>query len=256
MMKQLFFLLLVCSTVVHAYAYSDYDVDGVDDRVDQCLNTPFDVLVDETGCDIQKSYVGVLDLSVGTLYTQDSQNKSINNLLFSTQYTYKKWDISLSTYKELASAFPDRPNALYTTITYNSIVDDKTQVSMSAGTKQLKNQDDYYVGLNVNYQVTPKQDFSAYYSYTAAQDSPMQSYDTFHTFPVGTGRYVSQRWYSKLSYNYIGASSSQTEAYQALNWENIWMLTTQTYLTGTYSYGLSQKSTKHTLSLQIGIRFD
>jgi len=46
-------MLLLSSTIL---AYIDQDVDGVDDNYDLCLNTPFDVIVDERGCPYDKNF--------------------------------------------------------------------------------------------------------------------------------------------------------------------------------------------------------
>ena len=48
-------VLLLSSVLV---AYKDQDIDGVDDSRDLCLNTPFDVIVDERGCPYGKIFLG------------------------------------------------------------------------------------------------------------------------------------------------------------------------------------------------------
>ena len=254
MLGRIHILLLVLT--LWTQAYSDYDVDGVDDRIDQCLNTPFDVLVDEQGCDIEKQRDGLWSFALGTLYTEDKEGASASNVLFALEYQYKAWSVSLSSFKEIHSAFPNRPNALYATVGYTKILNDNTTAIFSLGTKQLTMQDDYYMGIDSTYSLSEKQNLHFFYNYTIAKNTQKRKFDNFHTFSLGTGRYVTQRWYALLSYDYANSLYGDSEAYQVLTLNNTWMLTTDIYLMGTYSYGLNHKSNKHTVILQLGFSFE
>ena len=247
------FLLIL---TVWTQAYTDYDVDGVDDSIDQCLNTPFDVLVDAQGCDSEKQAHGLWTFALGTLYTEDREGESISNVLFALDYQYKAWDFSLSSFKEINSAFPDRPNALYTTLGYTKVFTDKSTATFSIGTKQLTMQDDYYIGIDSTYSVSEKQNLHLYYNYTIAQDSTMQKFDNFHTVSLGTGRYMSERWYATLSYDYASSPYGDSTTYQALTLDNTWMITSKIYVVGTYSYGLNDDTNQHTISLQLGFSLE
>lgn len=46
-------LYMMLFSVLFLYGYVDSDLDGVDDSVDKCPNTPFSDLVDESGCTIK-----------------------------------------------------------------------------------------------------------------------------------------------------------------------------------------------------------
>jgi len=46
-------LLLLILIVFNLYGYTDTDLDGVDDSIDKCPNTPFTDLVDKNGCSIK-----------------------------------------------------------------------------------------------------------------------------------------------------------------------------------------------------------
>jgi hypothetical protein len=48
-------LILITAVSLSLLAYSDYDMDGVDDAVDKCPNTPFNELVDIRGVHRKKS---------------------------------------------------------------------------------------------------------------------------------------------------------------------------------------------------------
>jgi len=51
-MKKVLFLLMILSFPLMA-KFIDNDLDGVDDRRDKCLNTPFNALVDKDGCPVK-----------------------------------------------------------------------------------------------------------------------------------------------------------------------------------------------------------
>ena len=46
-------LLTILLSVFFLYGYVDSDLDGVDDSVDKCPNTPFSDLVNEHGCSVK-----------------------------------------------------------------------------------------------------------------------------------------------------------------------------------------------------------
>ena len=241
---------------VWAYAYTDYDVDGVDDSIDQCLNTPFDVLVDENGCDSEKKIQDLWTFTLGTLYAKGEEDGSITNLLFALDYQYEAWNFSLSSFKEMNSAFPNRPNALYATLGYTKIFNDNSIATFSMGSKQLTKQDDYYVGIDTTYRLTDKQNLHFYYNYTIAKDGKNRKFENFQTFSLGTGRYIMDRWYALLSYDYASSPYGDGSHYQALTLDNTWMLTNNLSLIGTYSYGLNHETAPHTISLQLGLSFE
>ena len=75
--------LLFSSTL---FAYQDYDIDGVEDSLDLCPNTPFDVLVNKNGCpnDGEKTklgkYLGRLTFKIGSDMSIDETYKDANSL--------------------------------------------------------------------------------------------------------------------------------------------------------------------------------
>jgi len=93
MILTLFFL----STL--AISYQDLDIDGVDDTIDMCKDTPFDELVDENGCSkTQKPShnYGHLTVKIGTDIFTDKDYENDSSLTLYANYRYKNWDISLS----------------------------------------------------------------------------------------------------------------------------------------------------------------
>ena len=238
------------------YAYSDYDVDGVEDSIDECPNTPFDILVDERGCEEGAIYKGALTILAGTISAIDTQSDTLTNAQLFVNYRYHDWDVSLSTFSQLQNIIDEVPNTFYITSGYRYAVTDALQMKVALGTKQSSLQDDYYMTLNSDYSISLNQNVFLFYSYTIAQDSATESYDNFHTFSVGTGRTLTDYWYSAISYDFSGASLAVTEDYQALSWSNTFALSFKYYFLTNYSYGLSSGASDHTISIQFGVKFE
>jgi len=102
MKREILSLIVVSSFVL---PYYDLDIDGVDDSVDLCLNTPFDEVVDKDGCsksqNLEKSNSRVEDESrilfrVSIDSGVDKEYKREEFLNFYLGYSKKSWDMSIS----------------------------------------------------------------------------------------------------------------------------------------------------------------
>lgn len=251
-----FSLFLFFAITIASYGYSDYDVDGVEDSVDACPNTPFDVLVDERGCEEGKAYRGALTLLGGTITGIDTDTDNLTSLLLFVNYRYYDWDISFSTFNEIQNTVSDVPDTFYIATGYRFQLSDSLESKISIGTKQSSLQDDYYVMGNLDYTISSEQNIYLFYSYTFAQDSDTEVYDNFHTYSIGTGRVLTEYWYSALSYDFSGSNLSYIDDYQAISWSNTFLLSSQYYFLTTYSYGLSDAASDHTVSIQFGVKFE
>ena len=240
----------------YGYTYSDYDVDGVEDSIDICPNTPFDVLVDERGCEEGKNYYGALTLLSGTISAIDSETENLTNALLFINYRYHAWDISFSTFNDIQNTISNVPNTLYVTSGYRFEPSNKLRAKISLGTKQSTLQNDYYLASSFDYTLNKQQNLFLYYSYTVAENSEDENYNNFHTLSFGTGRSLTQYWYSALSYDFSGASLANAEDYQTLSWANTFAFSTKYYFLTNYSYGLSTGASDHTISLQFGVKFE
>ena len=257
MLFRLFVIFLFStSSWCYAYGYSDYDVDGVEDSIDECPNTPFDILVDERGCEEGTKYKGALTLLSGTISAIDSQSDNLTNAQIFLKYRYHDWDLSFSTFSQLQNIVDNVPNTFYITTGYRYTVSNELQTKVSVGTKQSSLQNDYYITLNMDYSISLNQNLFLFYSYTIAQDSDTDSYDNFHTFSLGTGRTLTDYWYSAISYDFSGASLATVEDYQALSWSNTFALSSKYYFLTNYSYGLSSGASDHTINIQFGVKFE
>jgi len=100
MKKNLFFLLLLN----YLYSYEDFDIDGVDDSIDRCLNTPFDEIVDEMGCsksqkpekakDRDSFKDTIFKITLDSATDKDYNTERFLNLYLG--YSKNSWDMSIS----------------------------------------------------------------------------------------------------------------------------------------------------------------
>jgi len=248
-----------------ATSYVDADLDGVDDSIDLCPNTPFDVLVDEHGCNMEKKIPGKLTLQLGINKNSDSLSDSDTLLNLYLSYRYDMWEFSVSSASYNTtnlSTVIDAEDDLYLTLGYHWEQSAFSTI-FSIGTKFafLKDDDenrenDYYVSLNTNYKLNEQINLFAYYSYTISSDTAQIDYQNFHTLTIGSGYHIYSPWYTSLSYNYVSSYYKNGSAYHTLSWFNAYMVTQDVYVSLNYAYGLNEEAYDHTVTFSIGAFFE
>jgi|GEM_PF-1356100 len=137
-------ILIIASNSI--FAYQDSDIDGVDDSIDLCLNTPFDELVDINGCSKSqkpqknRKYYGHLTLKVGVDFYKDSDYEDDESINLYANYRYKNWDISVSNSHSISTDNSYNENDSYSNSDIylsigNSFNIKKSRVKLSIGTK-------------------------------------------------------------------------------------------------------------------------
>jgi len=248
-------------------AYVDNDLDGVDDSVDLCPNTPFEILVDEKGCNIAKkrSFVnGSWTLQAGVSRNIDTLYDDTSLLNLYLDYKTGSWDIAISSNNTNTgrSGIVDLEDDLFVTVGY-SFRYDKIDLRLFGGTKfafmqeeRNSRDNDYYGGFNVDYTVNNTYDIFAYYSYTLSSDSPNIDYTNFHSLSLGAGHYIRDNLYGALSYNYIGSYYEGGKDYRSLSLYAIYLFGERTFFSFNYAYGLNASSYDHSILLNFGVRFE
>ena len=265
-MKYFKLYLISLLSITSAFAYTDNDIDGVDDSIDQCLHTPFDLLVDENGCAFGKSNHGALTLKVGSDISFNNPSDSSTNLNFFALYEYNNWDISLSnsnyTTFDNTSGGSSEAGDLYLSTGY-LIKNDKLDTKLSLGTKLATadegvgtGENDYFASLNLNYFLGEKQDFFLYYGYTLSGDTETIDYEDFSTLSIGTGYTITDKWYSGISYDYTGTNIADGDSYKAISWFNSYAFTQEFFATINYAHSLDNFSYDQTISLKLGVYFE
>ncbi len=287
----LIFLLLSNISI----AYEDNDIDGVEDSVDECPNTPFDALVNEKGCaDNQISVIipnrGNFIFKIGSDISIDETYDNESSLNLYANYSYKNWDISISNSRSVSSNSYTEDNSysdndIYITTGYlfnlsssqlklsigTKIVDDEESTTSTTNTQQRRGRrinsvpteeqssssrdNDYFASLNFSYFLNSKQDIFFYLGYTISGDSDEMDYEDYSFFSLGTGYSLYSSWYSSLSYNYTGSIYPDGEAQQGITWFNSYSFTKNFFATASYTYALDDFSYDNTFSLSLGLKF-
>jgi hypothetical protein len=258
----IFSSLFILSTSL--LAFNDQDIDGVDDTHDLCINTPFDVIVDEDGCPYNKKNSGKFIFQIGEDISFNSFSNKTNTLNLFLNYNYKKWDFSISSSNYNATnvnTVVDTEDDLYLTVGY-LFQKNKLNSKISVGTKfafmdddSIDRDNDFFISTNFDYFINPKQNIFLYYSYTSSGDSDKTDYENFHSLSLGTGYAFTDKWYSALSYNYAQSPYQGTKSYRALSWFNYYVLPNDFYISCNYARTLNNSSYDHMISFNIGVKF-
>ncbi len=249
-LRSIFALIIMLFVLSGVYAYQDSDLDGVEDSVDRCPDTPFDLLVDSTGCPLEKRKQYTIYLRTGPGYTDG--NGYYNYLWnFSVGFLYKKLYLSLSTNYYMYDSLVDS-SALGDTYLYGSYTFSFDRLYIYPGitlkiptaTDDLGDGNfDYAPSIYVDY-VFNSIDFFVYYGFIFRGSN---QFDDTYTTSIGAG-YQLKNLYVSGSYDFNGDNSKYISIFGSLD------LTKKYYLLLNYSYGLNQRSIDHFVSLKLGVR--
>ncbi len=275
----LFLAMLIISSSL--YAYVDSDMDGVENAVDQCPNTPFTDLVDINGC-TKKSLVSPhhFDVIVGASYS-DSDYLTLNttNTLSSTlqvDYYYKNFSLQAST-----SYFTTNGDSFSDSGLYDSFVGaayqfkplENLSLRVGAGailptynTSLNNNNTDYTASLNLSYNISKFNLFGAY-SYTQINDDDVSfvdangtvtssaNYQNTNAYSLGAGYYMTNKLYLSGAYNSSDSVYQSIEDIQTASVYGYYSIDEHWFSTCSYAYGLSDSASKNYVSLRLGYFF-
>lgn len=254
-MRNFIVIFTVLFYTLSLHAYSDYDVDGVDDAIDLCPHTPFDELADQNGCSKNETPQGTVTLMAGWLQSRDPKSETINNLLFYADYQYRQWNISFSTFNAIQNDNAQLPDTYYLSAAYEKVHTDSVIMKLLGGVKFSSLQNDYYAGLSFYYQVEESLSLFGYYTYTYASDTAETAYANYHTVSGGLSKEINNRWSLSFTYDFATASLPDVSNYQALTLSNTIVLTSNQFLLANYTAGIGTAAPKQTIILQYGVRF-
>ena len=282
-MKKTTFIFSALLTTNILMGYQDWDLDGVEDSIDLCPNTPFDALVDAYGCSQTERVKNPskLTLSVGTTIRTDEIYDDDNSLSLYLNYRYNQWDFSISNIQSFNQSdylqdYSSSNNDFYLSAGY-TIYRTSTAVRVGIGSKIADNSDtsqtsrkgkyaqnytvdnsrdnDYYASVNIINYISKRQDIFLFGRYTISGDSETYDYEDYPSLSIGTGYQFTRNFYSALSYNYTGSIYKDSEAEESIAWFNSYNITQSFFVTASYSYALKDFSYDNTLSMSLGVRF-
>jgi len=276
------------------FAFSDADLDGVDDSIDQCPGTSLTELVDISGCTIKSlESPHHFDLILGASYSQISPiQEQTDTLTASLQadYYYKGFSLQAST-----AYYSSETSNINTNGMTDSFVgayyqlQPVTNLSLRLGGGAIlptyesdfnNNNTDYTFSASLSYLF---KDFNLFgsYSYTLINDDDF-SYDEYDTagvitgqtdvyyqntsaYNVGIGYYPTSRLYTSISYNHgdsiyekFVSSSAGTTTQDPLETVSAYLFYTidkHWFATASYAYGLTDTASDHYANLRLGYYF-
>ena len=275
--RYLLFLLLISTYTSSLLAYTDSDMDGVDDKDDRCPNTPFMELVDIDGC-TTKYLISPhhFDIILGASYS-DSDYLTLNKtdtLSSSLQldYYYKNFSMQLSTSYFSTSGDGYDEDGLYDTfvgVAYQFYPVQNLTLRVGLGSllptydaAYNNNNPDYTSSLNLSYNLK-KLNLFAGYTYTMINDDDVHLIDDTNTtidivyqdtngFNAGAGYYISDKLYLSASYNFSDSIYKGIEDIKTASLYGYYSFDENYFATFSYAYGLSDSASKDYLSFKIG----
>lgn len=268
-------------------AFSDADMDGVEDRLDQCPNTSLMELVDISGCTIKSlENPHHFDLILGASYSQINPNTQEKTDTYAASlqadYYYKAFSLQLS------SAYFDSESSISTTsgttdtflgAYYQFTPFSTLNIRLGGGallpTYEADNNNmDYTASASLSYLF---KDFNLFgsYNYTFINDDNINyvdtnnnsvsiNYNNTNAYNIGLGFYPTNSLYISGAYN--SSESIYNQIITGNRVETIAPLDTlSTYLfytinknwftTASYAYGLSDSASDHYANLRLGYYF-
>jgi len=251
------FLLLSITLV----AYSDMDMDGVDDSVDQCPNTSLTELVDLTGCTIKElKSPHHFDITVGYNYSKE-KNSSIKTSSIQADYYYKNLSIQLSTslYNSKIDNISDSgQNDTYINGYYQLRPTDKLLLRVGGGVAlptydDSDNKIDYTLALYGTYSYHKLSILGGVgYTLIGDKDSNLTTYNNTKFYNIGLGYYLTDSIYSSISYNSISSIYDSSKDINNISFYNYYSIDNNWFLNLNYSYGISDLAIKNSIGVKVG----
>ncbi len=251
------YLVLLSLLFVNLLASVDSDMDGVDNDIDRCPNTPFFELVDKTGCTIEKIAIKEAhhyDIMLGAAYVKMNNGETDTLVSFVTDYYYENWIFTLFT-QPYSQNNTYSGNDVYLSVNYKVIMDNFT-IKFGPGMvlpidADSSNETDYFLNVNLNYKMD-KFDFTLYYKYTFMNDTFTQNIDTK---AVSIGYYLFDTTYINLAYSteksiYNGIEDVENTALMLNH-----AITEHWFTNIRFTYGLSDSANDSTTTVNVGYYF-
>ena len=235
-----------------SFAFQDSDLDGVEDSVDRCPNTPILALVDRFGCPVEEKK-GRLYLRVGGGFVIDRGNSDLYSLL-SIAYSYRKLYASFTTRYYLSGpGLGD--SSLF--LGYSDFVTERlyilpgVRLKLPTGSPQYSDGSlDLMPSITLDY-LLDGFDVFAFAGYTFRWDPGLRN---TLSFSLGGGYDFTKKLYASLSYD---ASQSPVRS----GWNSylslfaLYDVSSRVYTTFSSSVGLNPEATDLSLSFRVGFRF-
>ncbi len=258
-MYRLIKLFLVLS--ISLLAYSDMDMDGVDDRVDKCPNTPLTELVDLSGCTIKKLVSPHhFDISLGAKYIENKDVK-IDTTSIQLDYYYK--DLSFNLYssyfsRDMYNKKDSGVDNTYLNGYYKFKATNRLSFKIGGGVSfptydSSNNRLDYTLSSYINYYYNSFSILGGV-GYTVIGDKNTDStiYKNSTFYNIGVGYYFNNILYSTLTYNSVSSIYTNSDNIKNISLYNYYKIDKHWFLNLSYTHGLNSISMNRSVGARVG----
>jgi len=258
------FISLLLFLTYSLLAYNDSDMDGVDDKIDKCLHTPFMDLVNKDGC-TKSSLISPhhFDIIFGTSYLNYDKT-DIYTTSLQLDYFYKNFSLSLSSsYFTNANSTTDTDsenkgmNDSYVGLSYRIKPLKNLTINSSLGTliatyNSDTNKDDYIASIGLTYHLSSFRIMGSYRYTLIGDTSTTIDYQDSDAYTLGVGYYINNKLYLSTSYKNSKSIYVDNEDIKSLSVYSSYNFNLHWFSTLNYSYGLSESANDNYLSLRLG----
>lgn len=235
-----------------AFGYVDEDLDGVDDAVDKCPGTPFDVLVNADGCPLEEA--GNFYIKLSTSYSIDEGNSSLTSYV-TFSYSNTSWYFSLTgsyivnneeTKNEIGDAYLFGSYILNWKNLYTQF-----GLNIKLPTSKVSKKIDYIPSVLIDTYLS-NFDVFIYGDYTFTSEEGLKN---SYNLSIGFGNQFTDRFYSSISFDYSQSNVSGYDDEEYISIYAIYDITEKYFASVLYSYGLNKSAIDHNIFGKIGYRF-
>lgn len=251
-------------SISFGFAFTDNDLDGVEDTIDRCPNTPFTQIVGPDGCPIGKIGQEKTSEKKGTFYFKigggfDYENSNTTTLSSVTlAYAYQHWYLSISSTYYIHDDYVGKGGVgdsyiygSYSKFIKNVYATIGLSVKIPTGNSDFSDKRiDFTPSFSLDY-IRDKDDYFIYYGYTFKGKSSLKD---VQTASIGAGYQFTRKFYGSLSLDWITSSIDRKSKYTASIF-TLYDITKMYYTTLNYSYGLNGRATDHSIFIKLGVRF-
>ncbi|WP_345976014.1 DUF3187 domain-containing protein [Sulfurimonas sp. HSL3-7] len=282
-MKRLLFTLSLLPLSV--FAYSDFDMDGVDDAIDRCPNTPLTELVDIYGCTTKNlegdhhfdiiAGVSLSQFNENTLSALDPNDTDTVTTTLQADYYYKNFSLQASTSYFNSQSQSDSnsgQNDSFIGAYYQLYPVSSLNLQLGGGlllptydTGYDNNNLDYIVSASLSYLFHNFNLFGGY-NYTLINDDDFSyldsnsdtveiRYQNTQAFNAGIGFYPTEKLYTSVAYNRSDSIYQNVETIESASAYLFYSIDKHWFTTFSYAYGLSDSASDHYAAFRLGYYF-
>ena len=282
-MKRLLFTLSLLTLPLSAY--SDFDLDGVDDAIDRCPDTPMTELVDSYGCTTENlegehhfDVIAGLSLSQFNENTLSALNTEDTDTLTTTlqvDYYYKSFSLQASTSyfdSQSQSSSDSGQNDSFIGAYYQLHPATSLNLQLGGGlilptydTGYDNNNLDFTASASISYLLQNINLFGGY-SYTLVNDDDFSYLDSdnntvtvryrnTNAFNAGIGFYPTEKLYASVAYTRSDSIYQDVKTIETASAYLFYTIDKHWFATMNYAYGLSDSASDHYGAFRLGYYF-